>query len=136
MEQESSLTAASKKLYKRNHITDPLKQLDVFEMYEPSSWAEMIWMGDFLLCDRSEAYKLVEKGVTKLDGELPINPSGGVVSCNPIGATAMIRVAEAALQVRGDAGDHQVPKEVNTAVATGFGGTYWSNMILLKKSLD
>lgn len=131
----SSQTAAAMKLYKRNGILKPRKDIDVFELYDPSSWAELAWMEDFLLCDRGEAWKLVEKGVTGLEGEFPINPSGGVVCTNPIGATAMIRVAEAALQVRGDAGERQVTRKVNTAVATAYGGSFWTIMFLMSKAL-
>ena len=76
---------------------------------------------------------MAEKGVTGLEGEFPINPSGGVISTNPIGCTALLRVAEAALQIRGDAGEHQVTRDVKTAVATGFGGSFWSEMILLSR---
>ena len=131
-----SQTDAAIKLYKRNSITHPRRDIDVFEMYEPAAWAEISWMEDFLLCEKGEAWRLVEKGVTALDGEFPINPSGGVVSSNPIGATAMIRVAEAALQIRGDAGEHQVTRrEVRTAVTTAFGGANWTIMFLLSKEL-
>lgn len=49
-----------------------------------------------------------ESGVTELDGDLPVSPSGGVLSTDPIGASGMIRFAEAALQVPGTAGGHQV----------------------------
>ncbi|MCP4757256.1 MAG: thiolase family protein, partial [Proteobacteria bacterium] len=44
---------------------------------------------------------------------------------------AMIRVAEAAWQIMGAAGDHQVPKEVHQALASGFGGTMWTVLFLL-----
>lgn len=130
-----SQTIAARQLFKRNGITRPRKQLDVFEMYEPSTWSEMMWMEDFLICDKGEAWKLVEKGVTTLEGEFPINPSGGVVCTNPIGATAMIRPAEAALQVRGDAGEHQVHRPVKNAIASSFGGCNWTIMFLLSKEI-
>jgi acetyl-CoA acetyltransferase len=55
-----------------------------------------------------EGWKLVEAGATGMDGDLPVNPSGGVLSSNPIGASGMIRFAEAALQVRGRAGEHRI----------------------------
>ena len=45
----------------------------------------------------------------------------------------MVRVAEAALQIMGKAGDHQVPGDVKTALASGFGGTLWTTMHLLTK---
>ena len=68
-----------------------------------------------------------------MDGELPVNPSGGVMSSNAIGATALIRVGEAAIQIMGKAGTRQVPKDVNFAFATGFGGCYWADVMLLGK---
>jgi acetyl-CoA C-acetyltransferase len=135
-ESQPSHLICSRKFYKRNAL-DPQKDIHVFEMYEPSTWAELNWMDDFGLCaSKKEAWQLVEKGETTLSGRIPINPSGGVVSCNPIGATAMIRVAEAALQVRGDGGERQVTREVTNAVATSFGGSYWTIMHLLTRSLD
>jgi acetyl-CoA C-acetyltransferase len=68
-----------------------------------------------------------------MDGELPVNPSGGVMSSNPIGATGLIRVGEAALQIMGRAGTRQVPKYVKLALATGFGGCMWADVLLLGK---
>lgn len=129
-------TQAAIKLYRRNGIRNPMKDTQIFEMYDPASWCEVAWMEDFLLCGKGEAWKLVEKGATHLEGEYPINPSGGVVSTNPIGATAMVRVAEAALQVRGDAGEHQVTREVNKALVSSWGGCNWTNMMLLSKMPD
>ena len=55
-----------------------------------------------------EGWKLTEDGVTALDGDLPVNTSGGVLSSNPIGASGMLRFAEAAHAGAGLAGDHQV----------------------------
>ena len=52
---------------------------------------------------------------------MPINASGGVLSSNPIGASGMIRFAEAALQVRGLAGEHQVPG-AKRALGHAYGG--------------
>jgi len=51
---------------------------------------------------------MVEKGITELEGELPVNPSGGILSGNPVTLAGPIWVAEAALQLMGKAGDHQV----------------------------
>ncbi len=58
------------------------------------------------------------------------------MATNPIGATAMLRVAEAALQMRGDCGDYQVSREVKTAMASGFGGSKWTGLNLLTRELD
>jgi acetyl-CoA C-acetyltransferase len=46
--------------------------------------------------------------MTTMTGLLPVNPSGGLLGANPIGAAGLVRFAEAAMQVRGAAGDHQV----------------------------
>ena len=90
-------------------ITDRRAEIDAVEMYVPFSWYEPMWLESLGFCEVGDGWKLVEEGATHLDGgDLPVNCSGGVLSTNPIGASGMIRFAEAALQVRGMAGDHQV----------------------------
>jgi len=116
-----SQTAASRRLYKMVGITNPRKELDVAEIYEVASWAELAMYQNLGFCEPGEAGKLIDEGVTLMGGELPVNPSGGVLCTNPIGATAMIRVAEAALQVMGKAGDHQVPN-ARKALGHAYGG--------------
>ncbi|HEX3012308.1 MAG TPA: hypothetical protein VHQ70_09800 [Syntrophomonadaceae bacterium] len=133
---ETSHHMAARKLFARNGITDPVGYFDVFEMYDPSSWWGMDWIREFLLLEGDEHIKMIENGDFNIDGKLPLNPSGGVTSSNPIGATAMARPAEAALQIRGDAGPHQIKKEVKHALASGFGGTMWTVLIMLEKELD
>ena len=127
---------AGAKLFKRNHITKPMKETQVFEMYDPMAFAIPMWLEDFLVCEPNEGWKLVEKGALKLEGEYPVSPSGGVLCTNSIGDSAILRVAEAALQIRRDAGEHQVTREVNQALASGFGGSYWSDLLLLSKTMD
>jgi acetyl-CoA C-acetyltransferase len=126
---------ACERLYKRNGITKPRKDIDMAEIYEPSNWEEMSLYEHFHFCEKNEGWKLVEQGVTEIEGDFPVNPSGGVIATNPIGATPTIRVAEAALQIRGDAGGHQVPKDIKTALATALGGPNWTVLTLLKRSL-
>jgi len=127
---------ASRELYKRNGITNPLEYFDVFEMYDPASWWAINWLRDFFQLKGDEALKLVEDKEIMIGGKMPINPSGGVIASNPIGATALVRVAEAALQIRGDAGEHQIPTPVNHALASGFGGTLWTVLMMLEKELN
>ncbi len=124
---------AAEQLYERNGIKNPRKEIDLFEMYDPSSWWGLDWLREFLLLEGDEHLKMVENDEIAIDGDFPINPSGGVTSSNPIGATAIVRVAEAALQIMGDAGGHQVSKTVNQALASGFGGTLWSVLFLLTR---
>ena len=75
----------------------------------------------------------MEKGVTRIEGEIPIEPSGGVVSTNPIGASGVIRVAEAAIQLREEGGSRQVTKKAETAIATAWGSASWIVMLYLTK---
>ncbi len=126
---------ACERLYKRNGITDVRKQVDLAEIYEPSTWEEMSLYEHFYFCEKNEGWKLIEKGVTDIEGDFPVNCSGGVIASNPIGATPVIRIAEAALQIRGDAGEHQATRDIKTAIATALGGPNWTAMFLLKRSL-
>jgi acetyl-CoA C-acetyltransferase len=124
------------RIYKKLGVKDPKTYYDVMEVYEPATWAEIMWYEDLHLCERGQGFRLIEEGKTNIDGQIPVNPSGGVLSTNCIGATAMLRVWECALQIRGDAGDHQVPKEVRRALATAYGGTCWTVITSLSSSLD
>lgn len=131
--QESTHRIAAERLFARNGITNPVEQLDVFEMYDPSAWWGLDWLRDFLLLEGDEHLRMIENDEIGIEGKLALNPSGGVTASNPIGATALVRVAEAAMQVRRTAGDHQVPKSVRLALASGFGGTLWTVLMLLSK---
>jgi acetyl-CoA C-acetyltransferase len=124
-----SMAEASKELFSKAGIREPRKEIDVIELYQPYSFAGIIWIEDMGLVPRGKGAEYVWSGATDMGGELPINPSGGVIACNPIGATGLIRCAEAALQVMGKARGRQVP-DVNFAVSTGFGGCMWTDMLL------
>jgi acetyl-CoA C-acetyltransferase len=108
-------------VYAQAGITDPRRDIDVVEMYVPFSWFEPMWLENLGFCDVGDGWKLVQDGVTAMDGDLPVNCSGGVLSTNPIGASGMLRFAEAAMQVRGQAGEHQVDG-VRTALGHAYGG--------------
>lgn len=129
-----SLEAATREVYSLAGIRDPFHELDVIEMYQPYSFAGLKWIEAMGLCGPGEAPRLLWDGVTDLGGDLPINPSGGVLCTNCIGATALLRVGEAALQIQGKAGKRQVP-DVKLAMATGFGGCFWSDVMILGKEV-
>lgn len=126
-----SLQTVGDTVYKLAGITDPVRNLDVAEIYEPATYAELAMYENLRFCDKGEGGVLMDQGVTEMDGQLPVNPSGGVLSTNAVGATALVRVAEAALQVMGEAGEHQVPG-VRTALATGYGGNAWTDALILR----
>jgi acetyl-CoA C-acetyltransferase len=108
-------------VYGQAGITDPRRELDCAEVYVPFSWYEPMWLENLGFCGDGEGWKLTEQGATAFDGDIPWNPSGGVLSSNPIGASGLIRFAEAAQQVRGLAGDHQVDG-ARKALGHAYGG--------------
>ncbi len=112
---------AAAALWKAAGIIDPLSEIDVAEIYVPFSWFEPMWLENLGFMAEGEGWKLTEAGDTAIGGQLPVNCSGGVLSSNPIGASGMIRFAEAAMQVMHRAGDHQV-ENAKKALGHAYGG--------------
>jgi len=108
-------------VYRQAGITDPHHQIDVAELYVPFSWYEPMWLEGHDIASAGEGWKMTDRGDTEITGSFPVNPSGGVLSSNPIGASGMLRLAEAALQVRGQAGEHQVDG-ARVALGQAYGG--------------
>ena len=122
---------AAKDLYAKAGVKNPRKEIDCAEIYVPFSWFEAMWMENLGFAPEGEGWKMVQEGATALDGDMPINMSGGVLSSNPIGASGMIRYAEAAMQVRGQAGEHQVEgTKMALGHAYGGGSQYFSMWIV------
>jgi len=114
-----SLAAAAGKAYRMAGISDPLKQLDLAEVHDITAFHELMVYEALGLAPEGGAARLVDDGVTAPSGALPVNPSGGVLSSNLYGASGLLRVAEAAFQVRGEAGPVQVA-EARRALAHGM----------------
>ncbi|EME54078.1 thiolase domain-containing protein [Amycolatopsis decaplanina] len=112
---------AAAALWRDAGITDPLSEVDAAEIYVPFSWFEPMWLENLGFTDECQGWKLTEAGETALGGRLPVNPSGGVLSSNPIGASGMLRFSEAAKQVMGRAGDYQVDG-ARIALGHAYGG--------------
>ena len=110
-------------VYAQAGITNPLQEIDCAEVYVPFSWYEPMWLENLGFAEEGKGWQLTMDGVTDNNngGSCPWNPSGGVLCSNPIGASGMIRFAEAARQVRGDAGAHQVDG-AKTALGHAYGG--------------
>jgi acetyl-CoA C-acetyltransferase len=126
---ESAIQAA-RQAYDQAGIKNPRKELDVAEVYNPFTYQEMLFYECFGFCDFGTSPDLVLKGTFARKGTLPCDPSGGTLCTNPIGATGLIRVAEAAMQVTGKAGDHQVPG-AKLALAHAMGGVDQFNGIVI-----
>jgi acetyl-CoA C-acetyltransferase len=112
---------AADRAYQQAGITNPRQQLDVVEVYAPFSNLEIGYYESLRLAAPGRGIELVETGATAMDGDTPVVPSGGCMTANPIGATGLVRFGEAALQVMGRAGDHQVDG-ARTSLATACGG--------------
>jgi acetyl-CoA C-acetyltransferase len=108
-------------VYRQAGIENPRRDLDVAEVYVPFSWYEPMWMENLGFAEVNEGWRMTLEGATAFDGEMPVNPSGGVIASNPVGASGMLRFAEAAMQVRGQAGEHQVDG-AKIALGHAYGG--------------
>jgi acetyl-CoA C-acetyltransferase len=124
---------AAADLYKAGRITDPRKEIDCAEIYVPFSWFEAMWMENLGFAEEGQGWKMVYEGATALDGDMPVNMSGGVLSSNAIGASGMIRYAEAAMQIRGQAGEHQVDGARKAMGHAYGGGSQYFSMCLFGK---
>jgi acetyl-CoA C-acetyltransferase len=116
-----SLEAAAKKAYGMAGITNPLKEIDVAEIYDAFSYMELLWSEGLGFCPKGQGGKFIDSGKSRMEGELPTNPSGGVLSAHAVLVAGLARVSECVLQLRGDAGARQVGG-VKTAVAHGING--------------
>ncbi len=116
-----ALRAAAGKAYRMAGIGDPLRELDVVELYDAYSYMELLWSEGLGLAPEGRGLDLVRSGATDMDGDLPVNPSGGVLSAHPVLVAGMARLIEAVLQVRGDAKKRQVAG-AKTALAHGING--------------
>jgi acetyl-CoA C-acetyltransferase len=103
-----SCERAATEAYDEARIENPREELDVVEVTESFSVQELILLEELGLCDRGEAAGMVARGETAADGDIPVNMSGGALSADPKLATGLIRTAEVANQVTGDAGTRQI----------------------------
>lgn len=117
----ASLRDATSQAYNMAGIKKPSSEIDLVELDEEFAYQELMWMEGLGLCDEGTAGQLLESGETLPGGKLPVNPSGGVLSGVPHNVMGLNCVAQAARQIMGTAGGHQV-KDVNLAVAQGHSG--------------
>ena len=99
------------------------EDLDFAEVHDCFAIAELLAYEDLGFCDRGEASRLLEAGETDLDGNLPVNPSGGLKSKgHPIGATGAGQITEVFKQLTGQAGDRQIA-DATLALTHNVGGS-------------
>jgi acetyl-CoA C-acetyltransferase len=126
-----SLQLAANKAYEMAGIRDPYREINVFEVSEKFAHEELMIYEALGLAREGRGQSLIEKGLTNREGEIPVNPSGGALSADPICATGLTRVIEAARQIRGEAGGCQIPY-VERALAHGqFGICAQKNTVFI-----
>jgi acetyl-CoA acetyltransferase len=85
------------------------QDLDLVELQDTDSASEIIYSEELGLCERGEGGKILVEGATEINGRIPVNVSGGLLSKGePLGASALAQVAEVVWQLRGEAGPRQV----------------------------
>ena len=100
-----------------------MREIDVAEIYDPFSSFLFPQLESLGFCGRGAAARLHGEGAFDGDGGIvAANPSGGTLCTNPIGVTGLVRAADAALQIMGEAGAMQI-KGARKAVATAIGGS-------------
>jgi len=96
--------------------------IDVAQLQDTESGAEIMHLAETGLCHDGEQEELIQNGATRIGGRLPINTDGGCLACGePIGASGLRQVHEVALQLRGDAGDRQIPGPARVGFTQVYG---------------
>lgn len=119
-----SVINSSKEAYKMGGLTP--KDIDFAELHDAFTILELIQMEDLGFAKKGEASKMVKEGKTKINGELPINTSGGLKARgHPISPTGLAQVYEVVKQLRGECGERQIknPKIGLTCNIGGAGGS-------------
>ena len=98
------------------------KDVDVVQIQDTESGAEVMHLAETGLCEHGEQEALVQSGGTEIAGRLPVNTDGGCLACGePIGASGLRQVHEVVLQLRGEAGERQVPKSCRVGFTQVYG---------------
>ncbi len=119
--QSSSAAEAAQRAYELAGVKKPAQEIDVAEISALFAHQEPLLAEAMGLMGEGKAEQAYAAGETAIGGKLPINPSGGALGAHPVSVTGLMRVAEAARQLRGEAGDNQV-KKAELAVVHGQDG--------------
>lgn len=112
---------ASRPAFQRAGIKDPAHEIQVAEVYDAFSIQGITQMEQMGFCEIGMGFRLEKEGAWEMDGQVAVCPSGGTLCTNPIAVAGLVRAIEAADQVMGTAGAHQV-KNVRNSIATAVGG--------------
>ena len=110
------------------------EDVDVIQLQDTDAGAEVIHMAENGFCADGDQEKLVAEGATEIGGSLPVNTDGGLIANGePIGASGLRQVHELVLQLRGTAGDRQVPGEPKVGYAQLYGAPGTAGVSILSR---
>ncbi len=113
---------AAKMAYEMAGIKEPRKEIHIAEPYDPFDYKALHHLEGLQLAERGRAIELYLNGDAERTGNLPICPSGGLLGVgNPIAAAGLMKVAELFWQLRGEAGQRQVPGNPQRGIAQAWG---------------
>jgi acetyl-CoA C-acetyltransferase len=121
LSKSEALELAAKKAYKMAGIKNPRKEINIAEISDEYSYQELLWAEGLGLCDEGKGGEMIAGGMTEINGKLPVNTAGGLLSGLPSGVAGMAQTAEAFLQLQGNAGARQV-NGAQTALVQGVTG--------------
>ncbi|NEX64833.1 acetyl-CoA acetyltransferase [Noviherbaspirillum galbum] len=129
----TAATASGKAAYDMAGLS--ARDIDVVELYDAFTINTLLFLEDLGFCRKGEAAALVANGGIAPGGKLPVNTNGGGLSCVHPGMYGIFTIIEAVRQLRGEAGERQVPRAA-TALAHGNGGTLSSQSTAILGTAD
>lgn len=112
---------AARMAYEMAGIKEPRKEIHIVEPYDPFDYKALHHLEGLQLAERGQAPQLYADGVAARDGDLPVCPSGGLLGVgNPIAAAGLMKIAELYWQLRGEAGERQVPGHPRRGLAQAW----------------
>ena len=108
--------------------------IDLAQLQDTEAGAEVMHMAENGFCEHGEQEAMIHRGDTEIGGRFPVNTDGGcLANGEPIGASGLRQVYENVLQLRGDAGERQVPGEPRTAYTHVYGAPGISGVTILSR---
>jgi acetyl-CoA acetyltransferase len=119
-EDVSPTVYASKAAYQAAGIGP--EDVDVIQVQDTDAGAEVMNMAENGFCADGEQEKLIAEGATEISGSMPVNTDGGLIANGePIGASGLRQMHELVLQLRGQAGERQIPGNPRVGFAQVYG---------------
>lgn len=112
-----ALQAAADAAYENAGIDDPREEVDAVELYNPIAYLELLGYEALGLCDRGEGATLLREGRTDVDGDIPVNPSGGALGTNPLNVSGLLRTIHSVMTLN-DELESATIDDATTTVAT------------------